>query len=175
MATLQRFPHIKDDPSTLSHALDPFTVTTSTGFLPYATAPTVLPDVFKPLMSLLDRFPVLKADGTPGLLATYELGPAVLAELPDLTAEVDKLVLEDGSPDMFTITALFRDYSFLASAYILEPCWENWCKDPKGGYGLGRDVLPKSVAGPMCRCADLYVYLICIFSIWLSSLLTLIL
>lgn len=154
---LERFPHINDDPSTLSHALDPFTITTSTGFLPYATSPTTLPDVFKPLMSLLDRLPVVKADGTPGLLAKYELGPAVQAELPDLTAEVDKLVTSDGSPDLFTITAVFRDYSFLASAYILEPCWENWCKNPDKGYGLGRDLLPKAVAGPIYRCAQLYV------------------
>lgn len=156
--TLKRFPHIHDDPSTLSHSLDPFTITTSTGFLPYATAPTTLPEVFHPLTSLLDRLPVVKADGEPGLLASYELGPAVKAELPDLTDEIDKLVTADGSPDLFTVTAVFRDYAFLASSYLLEPCWENWCKAPENGYGLGRDVLPKAVARPMYRCAQLYVH-----------------
>ena len=155
--TLKRFPHIHDDPSTIPQSLDPFTITTSTGFLPYQTSPTTLPEVFQPLMSILDRMSVVKQDGAPGLLATYELGPVVESELPDLTDEVDKLVTADGLPDLYTITALFRDYSFLASSYLLEPCWENWRKSPDGGYGLGRDLLPKAVARPMYRCAQLYV------------------
>ncbi|KAF7714735.1 Indoleamine 2,3-dioxygenase family protein [Penicillium ucsense] len=154
-ATLKRFPHIHDDPSNLSHALDPFTITTSTGFLPYQTAPTHLPDVFKPLESLVERLPVVKLDGTPGLLATYELGPATEKELPDLTDEVEKLKLPNGDWDKFTIAAIFRDYTFLASSYLLEPCWENWCKNPDQGYGLGRELLPKSVSRPMYRCAQI--------------------
>ena len=155
-STVKRFPHILDSPSTLPSSLDPFTITISTGFLPLSTPSVTLPDFFQPLDSLLSRLPVVKGDGTPGLLATYELGPAAL-ELPDLTSEIDKLVVEDGTPDLFTITALFRDYAFVASAYLLEPCWENWVKNPKDGYGLGRDTLPRSVAGPMYRCAELYV------------------
>ncbi|BCS23349.1 indoleamine 2,3-dioxygenase family protein [Aspergillus puulaauensis] len=153
--TLQAFPHVHDDPATLPRSLDPFTVTTSTGFLPYLTSPTTLPDVFKPLMSLLARLPVVREDGTPGLLATYELGPAVLEELPDLTDEVDKLVTADGALDLYTIMAVFRDYSFLASSYLLEPCWKNWCTDPENGYGLGREVLPKAVARPLYRCGQI--------------------
>ncbi|KAL2798574.1 hypothetical protein BJX66DRAFT_35123 [Aspergillus keveii] len=153
--TLELFPHIHDDPATLPHSIDPFTITTSTGFLPYLTSPTTLPDVFKPLMSLLERLPVVKHDGTPGLLATYELGPAVLKELPDLTDEVDKLVTADGKLNLYTIMAVFRDYSFLASSYLLEPCWKNWCENSDGGYGLGRDVLPKSVAGPLYRAGQI--------------------
>ncbi|EEP77285.1 conserved hypothetical protein [Uncinocarpus reesii 1704] len=151
---MAKFPHVLDDPTTLPRSLDPFTITTSTGFMPLIIPPVELPEVFAPLTSLLSRLPVEKADGTPGLLATYELGPAVL-ELPDLTSEVDKLITEDGKPDMFTITAVFRDYSFLASSYLLEPCWKNWKSNPDGGYGLGRDTLPHSVAGPMYRCAEI--------------------
>lgn len=153
--TLKKFPHVHDDPSTLSHALDPFTVTTSRGFLPYEDAPVELPDAFQPLFSLMNRLPVVKEDGTPGLLATYEFGPTVDSELPDLTSEIEKLVLPDGSPDKFTIAAVFRDYTYVASSYILEPCWENWTKNPDGGYGLGRDFLPKSVARPMYICAQM--------------------
>ena len=153
--TLKRFPHIHDDPSSISHSLDPFTITTKTGFLPYETAPVELPEAFSALLSLVNRLPVVRLDGKPGLLATYELGPAVKAELTDLTDEVEKLVVADGSPDRFTIAAVFRDYTFLASSYLLEPCWEHWNKDPKGGYGLGRDVLPQSIARPMYRCAEM--------------------
>ncbi|KAJ5806867.1 hypothetical protein N7474_010459 [Penicillium riverlandense] len=152
--TLKKFPHIHEDPSTLSHDIDPFTITTSSGFLPYATAPTTLPKAFQPLADLLDRLPVVKDDGKPGLLATYELGPAC-KDFPDLTDEVDKLVTADGSPDLFNITAVFRDYTFLASSYLLEPCWENWTKNPDNGYGLGRDVLPKAIARPMYHAAQI--------------------
>lgn len=95
-----------------------------------------------------------KADGTPGLLATYSLGSAI-KDLPDLTDEIDKVRTEDGQYDLYTLTALFRDYSYVASAYILEPCWENWRKNPDGGYGLGRDRLPHSITGPMWRCAEM--------------------
>ncbi|KAJ5895576.1 Indoleamine 2-3-dioxygenase [Penicillium taxi] len=154
-ATLKKFPHVHDAPSTLSHTLDPFTITTTTGFLPYATAPVDIPASFKTLQSLVERLPVVRADGTPGLLATYELGPAVKAELTDMTDEVEKLVMPDGTPDRFTLTAVFRDYTFLASSYLLEPCWENWCKNPDQGYGLGRDMLPQSVARPMYLCAQI--------------------
>ncbi|KAJ6151796.1 Indoleamine 2-3-dioxygenase [Penicillium chermesinum] len=154
-STLKKFPHIHDDPSTMSHALDPFTITTSTGFLPYQTAPVELPAAFEPLFTLINRLPVVKADGTPGLLATYELGHAVDTELPDLTDEIPKLVLPDGSPDKFSLAAVFRDYTFVASSYLLEPCWENWNKNPNGGYGLGRTLLPKCVARPMYRCAQI--------------------
>lgn len=158
--TAKAFPHIHDDPATLPRSLDPFTITTSTGFLPYATAPTDLPEVFKPLQTLLEELPVVKLDGSPGLLATYELGPEA-RKLPDFTAEVDKLLVAgpDGKmvPDLFMITTVFRDYAFLASSYILEPCWERWSKDPDSGYGLGREVLPKAIAGPMYRCGELLV------------------
>src|SRR5215471_5354589 len=109
-STLRKFPHILDSPSTLPSSLDPFTITISSGFLPLAPPRSSLPDAFRELTSLLSRLPVVKDDGTLGLLATYELGPAVL-QLPDLTAEVDKLITADGSLDLFTITTVFRDYA----------------------------------------------------------------
>lgn len=156
-ATMQKFPHLLDDAATLPRSVDPFTITTSNGFMPLGLPPTALPEIFAPLASILDRAPVQKTDGTPGLLDTYELGPVVLKELPDLTEEIDKIVADDGKPDLWMITALFRDYSFLASMYLLEPCWEHWRTNPAKGYGLGRDTLPHSIAGPMYRCAEMYV------------------
>lgn len=149
------FPHMHKHPSDLGDECDPFTITTSNGFLPLNPAPTTLPAVFAPLSSLLDRMPVLRENGAPGLLATFELGPAVQAELPDLTDEIDNLITAEGKPDLRTITAVFRDYSYLASSYILEPCWEHWSKDPDSGYGLGRDVLPRSVARPLYKTAEM--------------------
>lgn len=55
------------------------------------------------------------------------------------------------------MNALYRDYSFLASAYLLEPCHERFVRGE--GYGLARDRLPRSISLPIARCADLYVTL----------------
>ena len=94
------------------------------------------------------RMPVRTASGAPGLLAEGKLGDAVLAELPDLTDQMEKY--KDNLPLMNT---LYRDYSFLASAYLLEPCHLRFLKGEP--YGLGRAVLPAQLSRPIARCAEL--------------------
>lgn len=123
------FEHIHADPATLPSSLDPFTITTHNGFLPLSTPQVELPAAFAPLQKLCDDMPIQKLDGTPGYLATYQLGSAIDDRklLPDLNDEIDRLVAADGKPDLCAVSAAFRDYSFLASAYILEPCWEQVC------------------------------------------------
>jgi indoleamine 2,3-dioxygenase len=102
----------KPDDTTLS----PFMVSTPRGFLPRADPMVNLPDEFNPLETLLRRMPIKRADGLPGLLAEGSLGEEVKT-LPDLTADIQKK-----KHDLILMTALYRDYSFLASAYLLEPC-----------------------------------------------------
>lgn len=149
------FPDLHEDPWTLSRALDPFTITTSTGFMPLQTPQVDLPAVWQPLTKLMHELPVIKEDGTPGLLATFQLGPLIdNGALPDFTDEVDNLVTSDGHPDLAAVTAVFRDYSFLASSYTLEPCWERF-KSGLEGYGLGRDRLPRCLAGPLVKTANM--------------------
>lgn len=149
--------HLNADPTALPSSLDPFTVTTSTGFMPLRAPLVHLPPVFAALAKLLDEMPITKSDGTPGLLALYHLGPRIDGgALPDLSDEVDKLTAPNGQPNLAAVTAAFRDYSFLASAYLLEPCWERQSKG-LDGYGLGREVLPKCIAGPLVKTADMYV------------------
>jgi indoleamine 2,3-dioxygenase len=48
--------------------------------------------------------------------------------------------------------ALYRDYTFVASAYLLEPCDLLYRKT--GDYGLGRSVLPKNIAVPLVQVAE---------------------
>jgi indoleamine 2,3-dioxygenase len=48
---------------------------------------------------------------------------------------------------------LYRDYSFVASAYLLEPCHHRFIKGE--GYGLGRQTLPAIISRPISRCAEL--------------------
>jgi indoleamine 2,3-dioxygenase len=148
-------PHLDQDPVTLPTTLDPFTITTSNGFMPFQLPIVNLPPAFNALTKLVEEMPVQKLDGTPGLLATYQLGPKVDGgALPDLSNEIDNLTTADGKPDLHLVSAAFRDYSFLASAYLLEPCWEEWQKTQEG-YGLGRQVLPRCIAGPIVKTAKM--------------------
>lgn len=153
------FPYLRKDPSQLPEGEDPFTITTRTGYLPFSLPLAKLPSQFDPVSDLLNDIPIQKLDGTPGLLATFELGPLIdNGGLPDLTSEIDNLVVPGTDKrDMAAITAAFRDYSFIASSYLLEPCWEHYSKSDDGGYGLGRQTLPKCIAGPLVKCAEMYV------------------
>ena len=101
----------------------PFTVSFENGFLPLSPPPTTLPPAFTVLDSLLKRAPMKTADGKEGLLAKFTFGRAVEDELPDLTDDIHKV-----KGDLRVITALYRDYCFLASAYLLEPCHQRFCE-----------------------------------------------
>jgi len=107
-----------------------------------------LPKEFDAFESILQRMPVKTLSGEPGLLAQYKLGDVVDNELPDLTDAVDKY--RDNLPLQ---NALYRDYSFLASAYLLEPCHHRFIKGEP--YGLGRQVLPAQISHPISRCAEI--------------------
>jgi indoleamine 2,3-dioxygenase len=128
--------------------LPAFMVSTTRGFLPRQEPVVQLPPEFDILESILARMPIRTLEGTPGLLATFTLGETVLKELPDLTATIEKY--KDNLP---LINALYRDYSFLASAYLLEPCHHRFIKGE--GYGLGRQTLPAVISRPISRCAEL--------------------
>ncbi|KAJ6601219.1 indoleamine 2,3-dioxygenase gamma type [Mycena vulgaris] len=126
--------------------LPAFMVSTTRGFLPRSEPIVTLPEEFDPLESILARMPIKTLDGTPGLLADGTFGETVLKELPDLTWAVEKYA------DNLTLqTALYRDYCFLASAYLLEPCHTRFLKGEP--YGLGRQTLPKNISLPISRCA----------------------
>ena len=148
----------------------PFTVSFHNGFLPLSPPPTTLPPAFRALDSLLRRAPMKTADGKQGLLASFAFGKAVEDELPDLTDEIHKV-----KDDLRVVTALYRDYCFLASAYLLEPCHQKFYeKDqerrvlreggtPKekakkhgaGEYGLARSKLPAKLAVPLALVANM--------------------
>jgi indoleamine 2,3-dioxygenase len=122
------------------NTLPAFMVSTSRGFLPRQEPIVELPSEFDALESILTRMPIKTLNGMPGLLATKEL--------PDLTGAIN--MYKDNLPLM---NALYRDYSFLASAYLLEPCHERYMQGE--GYGLGRQTLPSIISLPISRCAEL--------------------
>lgn len=130
------------------HSLPAFMVSTTRGFLPRSNPVVKLPSEFDILESILTRMPIKTRDGTPGLLATFTLGETVLKELPDLSSAIEKY-----KDDLPLQNALYRDYSFLASAYLLEPCHERFLKGEP--YGLGRQTLPAVISLPISKCAKL--------------------
>ncbi|KAK4452361.1 indoleamine 2,3-dioxygenase gamma type [Podospora aff. communis PSN243] len=139
---------VLDNPRPDDMSLPAFMVSKHRGFLPRMDPIVTLPSDFDIVESILQRMPVKTADGTPGLLAEGKLGDVIDAELPDLTDSVDK-----HKANLPLMNALYRDYSFLASAYLLEPCHQRFLRGEP--YGLGRQVLPANLARPIARCAEL--------------------
>ena len=140
--------NVLKDPQPEDTSLPAFMVSDDRGFLPRAEPGDQLPEDFDPLESILTRMPIKKADGAPGLLATCDLGPIVEKELPDLSEAIEKY-----KDDLPLMNALYRDYSFLASAYLLEPCHGRFMKGEP--YGLARDVLPANIAVPIVKVAEM--------------------
>lgn len=139
---------ILDDTRPDDRTLPAFMVSTTRGFLPRQEPVVELPKEFAALESLLQRMPIRTLSGEPGLLANFTLGDTLLKELPDLSTEVEKF-----RDDLVVMNALYRDYSFLASAYLFEPCHERHMKGEE--YGLGRQSLPRSIALPIVKVADM--------------------
>lgn len=128
-----------------------FSITRERGFLPREDPISTFPPVFGAIGSLLERMTIRQPDGSPGLLAKGQFGDAVNAELGklDLDKEVKKVV---DAGDQNLISALFRDYSFLTSAYLLEPV--DLAFRATGKYVPGRAVLPCELAKPMMLLAN---------------------
>lgn len=145
---LQNPVHVLDDTLPNDTTLPAFMVSKTRGFLPRMDPITHLPPEFAKVDSLLNRMPVKMLDGSPGLLAEFRLGEVVDTELPDLTEAVEKY--EHNLP---IVNALYRDYSFLASAYLLEPCHQRFVAGEP--YGLARDRLPIQIARPISKCAEM--------------------
>lgn len=139
---------VLDDTMPDDTSLPAFMVSKTRGFLPRMDPIVQLPPDFDILESILQRMPVKTKSGAPGLLAEGRLGDTVTSELPDLTDAVDKY-----KSNLPLINALYRDYSFLASAYLLEPCHQRFIRGES--YGLGRNVLPANIARPIARCAEM--------------------
>jgi indoleamine 2,3-dioxygenase len=139
---------ILDDTRPDDHTLPAFMVSTTRGFLPRQEPVVELPKKFAALESLLQRMPIRTLSGEPGLLANFTFGDTLLKELPDLSAEVEQF-----REDLVVMNALYRDYSFLASAYLFEPCHERHMKGEE--YGLGRQSLPRSIAMPIVKVAEM--------------------
>ena len=123
-----------------------FDVSAAHGFLPTKAPMVKLPAAYSDLQNVLDTMPVVLNEKEFGLLNTPN---AIVAPVLAIKNHVEAIEKET---DIFVLQALFRSYSFLASAYLLEPSYQQFKID--GKYGKARNVLPKNIAMPFCKVAD---------------------
>ncbi|MGG9971777.1 hypothetical protein ACQ33O_08275 [Ferruginibacter sp. SUN002] len=132
----------------LSHYTDGFfKVGAENGFLPVKAPIVTLPEKYKALQDILDCMPVVLNSDSYGLLHTPD---AIVKPVLELKNFIDDVSAET---DVFVIQALFRSYSFLTSAYLLEPSFQQFRKD--GNYGKARNFLPANIAQPFCKVAEM--------------------
>ena len=138
-------------------ALPQFTLSRKSGFLPRQDPLVELPSQFAALDSLLKRMTIQQYDangnkaGT-GLLGHGHFGDAVKHELKVDGIEVKAVDEAIQSGNQHLLSALFRDYCFATSAYLLEPTDMSHRKT--GLYSPGRDTLPAQLAVPLKKLAD---------------------
>lgn len=129
-----------------------FSVGAEHGFLPIHDPLEVLPERYASLQQLMDDMPINLPSGEGGILSREgEIVEAVKTRLEDFSEAVKT------ETDTFIIHALYRAYSFLASAYLLESA--HWDFTRTGKPGKARQSLPAAIAVPFCWVADkLQVY-----------------
>jgi len=88
--------------------------------------------------------PFQKKNGETGLLARGMFGTMLKERLP--LYDVSRI------DDSALLMGLFRDYTFAASAYLLEPC--ELSRRSNGQFGQGRDHLPANLAVPLLTISD---------------------
>jgi indoleamine 2,3-dioxygenase len=116
------------------------------GFLPQSLPLYVLPETYTGLQELLDKMPVqLDAEHFGYLHYPNKIVEAV-DQLPNY---IDAVKAEE---DVRVIQALFRGYSFLASAFTLESSFQHYRET--GNYGKARNVLPPQVAQPFVAVSE---------------------
>lgn len=123
-----------------------FDIGSEHGFLPSMLPLEKLEGAYLPLQNLLDEMPVVLGENKFGSLNTPNAIVTAVDQLPNLFEYLKS------EKNIQVIQALFRGYSFLASAYTLEPSFHHYRKT--GNYGKARNVLPIQIAQPLCDVAE---------------------
>lgn len=109
-----------------------FSIDEFNGFLPSNAPLEKLPDRYSNVQSIITNLPSLINDGESLEKSILELKNNI------------ELVSEE--TNIFVIQALYRAYTFMTSAYLLEPSNRN---KTNGKYGRGRNVLPSQITQPL--------------------------
>ena len=102
------------------------------GFLPIKDPLTKLPDKYLDIQNIIDILPTL-----------IKQGNVLKSAIDNLHNHIENVKIET---DIFIIQALYRAYTFLSSAYLLQPSFEN---QTNGKYGKGRTILPIQLTQPL--------------------------
>ena len=123
-----------------------FNVGPVNGFLPQHLPLKRLPDTYAVLQDILDKMPVQLNATDFGYLHFPNKIEEAVSVLPNYVDAVN------AETDVRILQALFRGYSFLASAYTLESSFQHYRET--GNYGKARNVLPIQIAQPFVAVAD---------------------
>ena len=123
-----------------------FNVGPVNGFLPQHLPLKMLPDTYAVLQDILDKMPVQLNATDFGYLHFPNKIEEAVSVLPNYVDAVN------AETDVRILQALFRGYSFLASAYTLESSFQHYRET--GNYGKARNVLPIQIAQPFVAVAD---------------------
>ncbi len=109
-----------------------FSVDATNGFLPKSAPLAKLPIEYNDLQHIID--------GLPSIIKVKDQIVSYVEKLPNYKELVEKEL------DVFVIQALYRAYSFVTSAYLLEKSYHEFLIS--GNYGKARNILPRQVAEP---------------------------
>jgi indoleamine 2,3-dioxygenase len=109
-----------------------FSIDSQNGFLPIKPPLKVLPEKYINLQKIIDNLStIIKNENE------------IILHINNLENYIDQVKEET---DIFVIQALYRAYSFITSAYLLEKSYHEFIKT--GNYGKARNVLPKNISIP---------------------------
>jgi indoleamine 2,3-dioxygenase len=109
-----------------------FSIDSKYGFLPIRDPIQILPNAYDSVQLIINMLPELIHDG--------EKLELMVNSLPN---NIEMVKQEN---DIFMFQALYRAYTFIASAYLLQPAFAN---QTNGKYGKGRNVLPIQITQPL--------------------------
>lgn len=137
-----------------------FNVNEDHGFLPQYEPLEKLPELYQELQTFMDNMPIYTNFEKEEHGYLFHEG-MIFEKAKELKNYIEDVSKED---DVQTLQALFRAYTFLASAYLLEPAHHHYVKtkDTTKEYGKARNVLPENIAQPLCVVAkklDVYPFL----------------
>ncbi len=109
-----------------------FSIDSKHGFLPIKDPIQYLPPIYESVQTIINMLPELIHDG--------DKLKYMIDTLPNLIENVQQ------ETDIFMYQALYRAYTFITSAYLLQPAFAN---QNEGKYGQGRQVLPENLTQPL--------------------------
>lgn len=109
-----------------------FSIDEINGFLPIKAPLAILPERYSDVQEIISNLP--------GLIQSGDILEKCILNLKN------KIDVVNQETDIFVIQALYRAYTFLTSAYLLEPSNRN---KTNGKYGVGRNILPSQLTQPL--------------------------